>query len=114
MSRVTPLRIWRPSTLALRSRISKSANSLLALLHHIRAVISVLGHPRGAGDLGPEESLIHLLRVQAGEARAGRDVLNGAMTVADRESPICHLCHLGHMAVLGGELGEFADARRKV
>src|SRR5258708_38998185 len=99
MPRVTPLRIWRPSRLAFRSRISKSANSRVLLLHFISAVIAVLGHPRGACDLGPEASLIHLLLVQAAEARAGRDVLHGAVAVADPASSLCHLPPPGPVAL---------------
>src|SRR5207248_10594526 len=59
----TPFRICRPSTLARRSLISKSANSLLALLDHVSAVVCGLGHPRGARDVGAEKPLVHLLLV---------------------------------------------------
>src|SRR5256885_12376512 len=81
----TPFRICRPSTLARRSLISKSANSLLVLLHHVGAVVSGLGHPRRARHLGAEEPLVHLLLVHARQPGAGRDVLDGAVAVADCE-----------------------------
>src|SRR5258708_17905754 len=104
MPRVTPLRIWRPSRLAFRSRISKSANSRVLLLHFISAVIAVLGHPRGACDLGPEESLSHLLLVQAGEAPAARHVLDGADTVAGTCALFCPLSPPRPVATLGRRL----------
>src|ERR1700704_3741474 len=85
MLSVTPLRISLPSTLARRSRISKSANSLLALLDFISAVACRLAHPCGSGHRRPQQALVHLLLVQAWEAGAGGHVLDGAVAVADRE-----------------------------
>src|SRR5437660_10453698 len=114
MPRETPFRICRPSTLARRSLISKSANSLLVLLHHISAVIGRFGHPRRARHLGAEEALVHLLFVDAGQAGAGGDVLDGAVAVADRKPSVPDLHHLGHVAVLGGKPGELATASFKV
>src|SRR5215471_19206517 len=106
----TPLRICRPSTLARRFLISKSANVLLlivcapcarpALVHHVSAVVRGLGHPGRAHDAGPEEPLVHVLLADAGQAGAGRDVLDRAVAVADREPAIADLDDLGHMAVL--------------
>src|SRR5438094_162441 len=95
MPRETPFRICRPSTLARRSLISKSANSLLVLLHHISAVIGRFGHPRRARHLGAEEALVHLLFVDAGQAGAGGDVLDGAVAVADRKPSVTDLHDLG-------------------
>src|SRR5690242_21859484 len=78
----TPLRICRPSTLARRSLISKSANSLFALLHfcapcarpahHVGAVVRRLSHPCGSRHLGAQEPLVHLLLVHARQAQIGR------------------------------------------
>src|SRR5438128_1924654 len=45
MASETPFKISRPSTLARRSLISKSANSLLVLLHHVSAVVGRLSEP---------------------------------------------------------------------
>src|SRR5487761_293270 len=104
MASVTPLRICLPSTLALRSLISKSANSPSAFLDFICAIARRIGHPRRPGDPGTEEPLIHLLLVQARQPGAGGDVLDGAVAVADREPTLRQLDHLGHVTVLGGEL----------
>src|SRR6266550_5541092 len=114
MPRETPLRICRPSTLARRSLISKSANCLLALLHHVCAVVGRLGHPRRPRHLSAEEALVHLLLVDAGQAGAGGDVLDGAVAVADRKTSVTDLHHLGHVAVLGGKPRELANASFKV
>src|SRR5438093_12937388 len=114
MPRETPLRICRPSTLARRSLISKSANSLLALLDHVCAVVRGLRHPRRARDVGAEKPLVHLLLVYARQPRSGRDVLDGAVAVSDGEPAVRDLDHLGHVAVLGGEAGKLAAARLKV
>src|SRR5712692_2297639 len=113
MSSETPFRICRPSTLARRSLISKSANSFLALLHHVRAIVGGFGHPRRALDLGTEEPLVHLLLVEAREACARCDVLDRAVAVADREPPAPELDHLGHVTVLGGQPGQLTDSRFK-
>src|SRR3954463_6764993 len=95
IARETPFRIWRPSTLARRSLISKSANSFLlflcapcvrsALLHHISAVVRGVGHPRRARHVGSQQPLIHLLLVEARQAGAGGHVLDGAVAMTDRE-----------------------------
>src|SRR6267378_3294211 len=108
MPSVTPLRISLPSTLARRSRISKSTNSLLALLDFICAIAGRLAHPCGSGHGGPKQPFIHLLLVQAGQAGAGGDVLDGAVAVADAEPAPRRFDHLGHMTVLGGELRQLA------
>src|SRR5260221_6569039 len=105
IARVTPLRISLPSTLARRSRISKSANSSSALLDFICAVAGRFGHPCGTCHLRPEEPLVHLLLVDARKPGASGDVLDRAVAVTDLEVALRQLDHLGHMAVLGGELG---------
>src|SRR5690348_11171635 len=110
----TPLRICRPSTLARRSLISKSANSLLVLLHHVSAVVRRIGHPCGPRHGGPQEPFVHLLLVDARQPGAGRDILDGAVAVADRETAVARLDLLGHVTVFGGEPGQLADARLKV
>src|ERR1700682_500665 len=114
MARVTPFRICLPSTLAFRSLISKSANSPSALLYFISAIVRRFSHPRGPGNRGSQEPFVHLLLVHAGQAGTGGDVLDGAVAVADREPTFRQLDHLGHVTVLGGELGQLADARFKV
>src|SRR5947208_230929 len=81
----TPFRIWRPSTLARRSLISKSANLLFLLLHHVSAVIVRFSHPGRSSHVGSEKPLIHLLLVDARQPGAGGDVLDGAVAVADRQ-----------------------------
>src|SRR5690242_3337023 len=110
MSSETPFRIWRPSTLARKSRISKSANSFLVLLHHVGAVVGRFGHPRRALHVTAQQPLVHLLLVEAGQAGAGGDVLNGAVAVTDGELSVADVDHLGHMAVFGREAGELADS----
>src|SRR5450759_1351604 len=85
MARVTPLRISLPSTLARRSRISKSSNFLSVLLHFICAVACGLGHPGGPVDRHSQETLVHLLLVHAGKPGACGDVLDRAVAVADRQ-----------------------------
>src|SRR5256885_3498786 len=114
MASDTPLRIWRPSTLARRSWISKSANFLSALLHHVGAVVCRFSHPGGARHLGTEQSLVHLLLVEARKARAGGHVLDWAVAVTDREPAVAKLDDLGHVTVLRSEPGELADSRCKV
>src|SRR6266542_85573 len=114
MASDTPFRICRPSTLARKSLISKSANFLFALLHLVSAVILSLGHPRRSRHLGSKQPLIHLLLVEAGQAGAGGHVLDGAVAVANRESTVPELDDLGHVAVLGGEPGQLADPSLKV
>src|SRR6202171_819410 len=114
MARVTPLRISLPSTLALRSLISKSANFPSAFLDFIRAVVCRLGHPGGPSDGRSQEPFVHLLLVQARKPGAGGHVLDRAVAVTDRQPTIRQLHHLGHVTVLGGKLGELADARLKV
>src|SRR6266550_2911066 len=107
-------RIWRPSTLARRSLISKSANLLFLLLHHVSAVIVRFSHPGRSSHVGSEKPLIHLLLVDARQPGAGGDVLDGAVAVADRQPAVPKLDHLGHVPVLGGEPGELANSRCKV
>src|SRR5260370_3208930 len=84
MASVTPLRISLPSTLARRSRISKSANFPSALLDFICTVGRLLAHPRRPVDGDPQQPLVHLLFVHAGQAGAGGDVLEGAVAVSGR------------------------------
>src|SRR5260370_29088593 len=114
MASVTPLRISLPSTLARRSRISKSANFPSALLDFICAVGRLLAHPRRPVHWGPKQPLVHLLFVHARQAGAGGDVLDGAVAVTDREPAGRQLDHLGHVAVLRGETCQLADATFKV
>src|SRR5260370_37453976 len=114
MASVTPLRISLPSTLARRSRISKSANFSSALLDFISAVGPLLAHPGRPGHRGPKQALVHLLFVHARHAGAGGDVLDGAVAVADREPAGRQVDHLGHVARLGGELRHLADATFRV
>src|SRR5260370_40722450 len=102
MASVTPFRISLPSTLARRSRISKSANFPSALLDFICAVGRLLAHPRRPVDGGPQQPLVHLLFVHAGQPGAGGDVLDGAVAVADREPPRRQVDHLGPVGVLSG------------
>src|SRR5205809_8087888 len=79
MPRETPFRICRPSALARRSLIAKSAVSLLVLLHHISAVIGGFGHPRCARHLGDVEAVVDLLFVDVGQAGAGGCVMDGGV-----------------------------------
>src|SRR5437879_13296509 len=72
----TPFRIWRPSTLARRSLISKSANFLFALLHHVCAVIGGFSHPRRPSHVCPEKPLVNVLLVEAWQAGGGGGVLD--------------------------------------
>src|SRR5579864_8199875 len=100
----TPFRICRPSTLARRSLISKSANySSLVLLHYVRAVVGRLGHPRRSCHPGAQQPLVHLLLVDARQPCAGRDILDGAVAVADRKRSIAQVDHFGHVTVLARE-----------
>src|SRR5450759_313225 len=108
MASVTPLRISLPSTLALRSLISKSANSSSAPLDFISAVVRRISHPRGPADRCAQQPFVHLLLVHAGQPGTGGDVLDGAVAVTDREPTLRQLDHLGHVTVLGGELGQLA------
>src|SRR2546430_3768677 len=98
----TPLRIWRPSTLARRSLISKSANFLFALLHHVCAVIGGFSHPRRPSHVCPEKPLVHVLLVDARQAGAGGDVLDGAVAVAEREASASQPRPPRHLAALSG------------
>src|SRR2546422_11113301 len=104
MASVTPFRISLPSTLARRSRISKSANSLLLLLYFVRTVRRRLGHPGRAAHGCAQEALIHLLLVVAGQPGAGGDVLDRAVAVADRGPTPPKLPHLGPLAGARGQL----------
>src|SRR3977135_3459012 len=114
MARGTPLRISLPSTLALRSLISKSANFPSAFFDFISAVVCRLGHPGRPGDRRSQEPFVHLLLVQARKPGAGGPVLDRTVAVTDGQPTIHQLDHLGHVTVLGGKLGELADARFKV
>src|SRR2546428_2387988 len=113
MASDTPLRIWRPSTLARRSLISKSANFVSALLRDVCAVVRRFSHPCGARHLSTEQSLVHLLLVEARKARAGGHVLDRAVAVADREPPLAQLDDLGHVTVLRREPRQPADSPGK-
>src|SRR5712692_1941776 len=100
MPRVTPFRICRPSTLARRSLISKSANfrSLLCLYHLVSAIAVGLGHPGRPRDRLPQQPLVHLLLVQTRKPRPRRNVLDGAVAVPDREPTTTgELDRLGHV-----------------
>src|SRR6266567_3721488 len=110
MASVTPLRISLPSTLARRSRISKSANSIAPFLHLICAVRRGLSHPRRALHRCTQQALIHLLFVLARQRRPHRDVLNRTVAVPDRETAFWQLDDLRHVAVLGGEPRQLAHA----
>src|ERR1700730_15067555 len=114
MASVTPLRISLPSTLALRSRISKSANFPSALLDFICAVAGCLAHPGGPAHRRPQLPFVHLLLVHAGQAGAGGDVLDWAVAVTDPKAAPRKLHHLGHATVLGCELGQLDDSSLKV
>src|SRR5579859_7376569 len=111
MPSVTPFRICRPSTLARRSLISKSANFPLRLLQLISAIVGRLGHPRRTDDVGAEQPLVHLLLVLAGEPGTSGDVLDGAVAVAKGDPASRQLDHLGHVTVLSGESRQLADSR---
>src|SRR5260370_37048634 len=91
MASVTPLRISLPSTLALRSRISKSANFPSAFLDFISAVARRLGHPRRPLHRRPQQPLVPLLLVHAREPRAGRDGLGAAVALAGAQPPPAHV-----------------------
>src|SRR5581483_1819791 len=95
MERVTPLRISLPSTLARRSRISKSANLVLALLHFIGAVRGGLAQPRRSLDGRAQQPLVHVPLVLARQRGAAGNVLDRAVAVADRQPASGHLDHLG-------------------
>src|SRR6266853_3448057 len=110
MARVTPLRISLPSTLARRSRISKSANSIAPFLHLICAIRRGLAHPRRALHRSSQQALVHLLFVLARQRRPHRDVLDGAVAVLDREPASRQLDDLSHVAVLGSEPRQLAHA----
>src|SRR5579872_1676189 len=110
----TPFRIWRPSTLARKSLISKSANFPIALLHLVSAVVRSVGHPGRPRHVGADQALVHLLLGDARQAGAGGDVLDGAVAVTDGEAAVLERDHLGHVAVLGGQPGQLSDPRLKV
>src|SRR5579872_338612 len=114
MLRVTPLRISLPSTLARRSRISKSANLVLALLHFIGAVRGRIAQPGRPFHRGAEKALVHLLLVLARKRSTARDVLDGAVAVANREPAAGQLDHFGHVPVLGRKLSQLTDAAVEV
>src|SRR5258708_6547476 len=110
MERVTPLRISLPSTLARRSRISKSANSVSLLLHFVCAVGRGLPQPCGPLDRRPQQALVHLLLVLARQRGAAGHVLDRAVAVAEREPTVGQLDDLGPMPVLGRKLFQLTDA----
>src|SRR3982074_238595 len=114
MARGTPSTVSLPSTLALRSLLSKSATFPSAFLDFIRPVVCRLGHPGGPSDGRSQEPFVHLLLVQARKPGAGGHVLDRAVAVKDPPPTIRQVHHLGHVTVLGGRLGELADARLKV
>src|SRR5579859_4835463 len=114
MARVTPFRIGLPSTLACRSRISKSANFAIALLHLISAVCRCLSQPRRPFHRRAKQALVHLLLVLARERGPSGHVLDGAVAVADRQAASGQLDHLGHVPVLGREPGQLADPLVKI
>src|ERR1700719_2808071 len=114
MARVTPLRISLPSTLARRSRISKSANFVIALLHLIGAVGRGLSQPRRPLHRCAQQALVHLLLVLARQRGSGGHVLDGAVAVADRQPTLRKLDHLGHVPVLGREPGQLANSRIEI
>src|SRR5579859_1926691 len=109
MDRVTPLRIGLPSTLACRSRISKSANFVIALLHLISAVGRGLSQPRRPLHRRAKQALVHLLLVLARERGPSGHVLDGAVAVAYRQAAARKLDHFGHVSVLGRKPGQLAD-----
>src|SRR5256885_1838591 len=108
MASVTPLRISLPSTLARRSRISKSANLLAPFLHLICAVRRVLSHPRRALHRSAQQALVHLLFVLARQRGPRRHVLDRTVAVPDREAASRKLDDLSHVPVLGREPGQLA------
>src|SRR6267378_8197667 len=114
MASVTPLRISLPSTLARRSRISKSANSLAPFLHLICAVRRGLSHPRRALHRCTQQALVHLLFVLAWQRRSHRNVLDRTVAVPDRQTAFWQLDDLRHVAVLGGEPRQLAYARIEI
>src|SRR5260370_39184826 len=110
MESVTPLRISLPSTLARRSRISKSANFPSGPLDFICAIAVRLAHPGGSRHRRAQQPFVHLLLVHARKAGAGRDVLDGAVAVTDRATAPSQLHHLGPVTVPAGALGQLPDA----
>src|SRR5258706_1518096 len=114
MERVTRLSIHLPSTLARRSRISKSAHSVSLLLHFVCAVGRGLPQPCGPLDRRPQQALVHLLLVLARQRGAAGHVLDRAVAVADREATVGQLDDLGHMPVLGRKLSQLTDASVEV
>src|SRR5258708_7851972 len=114
MASVTPLRISLPSTLALRSLISKSDNFSSVSFHFICAVACRLGHPGRPGDRRSQEPLVHLLLVQTGQPGAGGDVLDGAVAVADREPTPRPLDPPGHGTGVRGQPGQLPGLPLKV
>jgi len=66
------------------------------------------------GHLAAQEPLVHVLLVDTREPRAGRDILDGAVAMANREPSVAELDHFGHVPVLRGEPGQLADSRFKV
>src|SRR5260370_378826 len=114
MASATPLRISLPSTLARRSRISKSANSVAPFLHLLFAVRRGLSHPRRAPPRSPQQALVHLLFVLARQGRPHPYVLDRTVAVPDREPASRQVDDLRHVAVLGGEPSQLAHARVEI
>src|SRR2546428_742094 len=109
----TPFRICRPSTLARRSLISKSANLLFVLLHDVGAVVGSLSHPRRASHIRAEKPFVHVLLVDARQAGAGGTVGEGAVAGAEGERAAADPAPLGHVPVLRRETGKLAPSRSK-
>src|SRR5260370_23136942 len=105
MESVTPLRISLPSTLARRSRISKSANFPSALLDFICAIDCRLAHPGGSRHRRAQEPFVHLLFVHARQARAGSDILDGAVAETERAPAPSQLKHVVPVTLPGGSRG---------
>src|SRR3981189_2927304 len=96
MPSVTPLRISLPSTLALRSLISKSDNFSSVSFHFIVASAGRFGHPRGPADRRSEKPLVHLLLIQARQPCPGGDILDGSTAPTARKAAPLQINHPGH------------------
>src|SRR5207249_782833 len=109
-ARETPFRISRPSTLARRSLISKSANSLsLVRSDLIRAAGVTRANPGRALHLGPQQAPVEVELVLAGVAGSRGDVLDRTVAVPELQTTVRPLGHLGHVALLVGETSQLAS-----
>src|SRR2546422_585503 len=100
----TPFRISRPSTLARRSLISKSANSLPLIRGDLVRTGGVPGpHPARTHHLRLEQAPVEVELVLARVAGSRGDVLDGAVTVPQLEASVGPLGHLRHVAALPGQ-----------